>query len=225
MATGTKMAKTMNSNGSSTYVVTLNAQASKVSAYTHPWVPKQRASCTNTLTTMWDDDYTYGWDKAVAGRFFNEDVDGRLVVPLGQAARFVFPDGMEVRLDADGRIEVHTQTARRIYAANNHRDFNPYLNASDLLARFVEFLGILGVRQRDMASIPLPLFINWLVIEAAAADGDPVPAGVSLPLLPKPRTAVQFKPRCQVCQRFIPHVFGKRGFLWCGPQHAAVGLP
>jgi hypothetical protein len=64
------------------------------------------------------------------------------------------------------------------------RHFNRFLNASDLMEEFVREMGELGVKQGEFMKLPTDLFINWLVIKAAEADGEGPPEGVRLALPP-----------------------------------------
>lgn len=75
--------------------------------------------------------------------------------------------------------------------------FNRYVNASDLLEEFIRFLGDEGVRQGEVMSLPVELFIKWLIIKACEHDGEE--PNVTL-VLPAPKQ----QPRCLGCQRFLP---------------------
>jgi hypothetical protein len=76
------------------------------------------------------------------------------------------------------------------------REFNKYVNASDLLEEFIRYLGTQGVRQREIRDMPIDLFIKWLVIRACEEEQEE--PGVVL-ALPEPRK----QPRCIQCSRFM----------------------
>ena len=76
------------------------------------------------------------------------------------------------------------------------RQFNKYVNASDLMQEFIRYCGTLGVRQGEMMEIPVESFIKWLIIEACVVDGEE--PEVTLELGPTPQ------PRCLGCARFMP---------------------
>lgn len=77
------------------------------------------------------------------------------------------------------------------------REFNPYINASDLLEEFIRFAGTEGVRSGDVLGLPIEAFVKWLVIRACEKDQEE--PNVTLEL---PRRFGQ--PRCLGCQRFMP---------------------
>lgn len=76
------------------------------------------------------------------------------------------------------------------------RQFNKYVNGSDLLEEFIAFLGTEGVRQGEVMAIPLELFIKWLIIRACEVDQEEAPVVLEIPA-PKPQ------PRCLGCQRWM----------------------
>ena len=108
-----------------------------------------------------------------------------------------------------GRIPIPTIQGR----SNPPRDFNRYLNASDMLEEFIRFCGRLGVSQAEMMSLPVELFANFLVTEAAKEDGEDPPeeAEVRRP---------QY--RCLSCGQYIPRKMGIAGFNYCSPAHAGL---
>jgi hypothetical protein len=118
------------------------------------------------------------------------------------------PDGS--KLIGDGTtITLEDENAQVLYKAAT-RDFNKYLNGSDLVEEFIRYAGKLGARQRDVLKLPIDLFIAFLMIRSAEADGDPAPADVVLQL-PKPA-----RPRCVGCGRFI---LPRPGITACSGAH------
>lgn len=97
------------------------------------------------------------------------------------------------------------------------RDFNKYLNASDLLGEFFDYLATLGIKKRDINQINVKLFVAWLVIRAAEADGEAKPQAEVLMLEDGVKKA---KPRCRHCQRFITHRRYSAGVQFCSGAHS-----
>ena len=119
-----------------------------------------------------------------------------------------------IRMDADSLIAaledqgfaVTKGEGKQItYRPHTQRAFNRFINASDLLAAFIKHLGTMGIKQDQFLNLPIELFINWLVVQAAEADGDPLPD-------------FAFNPRCKECGRFIPNARAKAGVLLCEPH-------
>jgi hypothetical protein len=129
------------------------------------------------------------------------------------------PDGAKLIVDDLGNYRIEDRDAKVTYKANRVREFSPHLNASDMLAEFVKYVGGLGVRQSELLNLPIELFINWLVIEAAERDQDPIPADV---VHPTRHQAIRFaiKPQCRTCGRFISHKYRDLKFPFCNVEHA-----
>lgn len=141
-------------------------------------------------------------------------VDGYELRDPGQ---YLLPDGTVLGLDAHGSVVIDDSEAKVVYKANRIREFNPYINASDLLEKFIDDLGRLGVSQSDFARVPVMAFLNWLVLEAAKKDGDPTdelpPVQAALPAPPSKQ------PRCGYCKRWIRWAWVAAGVNFCSPQH------
>ena len=75
------------------------------------------------------------------------------------------------------------------------REFNRYINASDLLEEFIRYAGSQGVTQREVLTLPIDLFIKWLILEASEFDGEDAPDDV----------VVDFpaRHRCRGCGKFL----------------------
>lgn len=91
------------------------------------------------------------------------------------------------------------------------RILNKYLNASDLLEEFILEMKPLGIRQNEVLSVPIELFINWLIIRSAEEDGLDAPA---LPCLPDKR-----RDRCWDCGKFITLEQRQAGMFFCNGTH------
>jgi hypothetical protein len=96
--------------------------------------------------------------------------------------------------------------------------FNKYLNASDLLAAFGKYAQEVRrqLTMEEFMELPIQLFVQWLVIEAARFDQTPVPDGV-------PAT-VRFLHRCRDCGRFLPREYQRLGVNFCSPAHMEQAL-
>lgn len=99
--------------------------------------------------------------------------------------------------------------------------FNKFVNASDLLKDFIKFLGEIGVNQKQFLDLPIEIFINWLVIMAAKADGEAPPEDVRVkdhPRLPAP----YYGTKCRACGRFVGEAKAREGLPFCGPDHVLI---
>lgn len=83
------------------------------------------------------------------------------------------PDGAVIDIDDKGSYKINDKDAKVVYQASRVREFNPFINASDLLERFIADVGkIDGVDQSNVLRVPVEGFINWLIRQAAQKDGD-----------------------------------------------------
>jgi hypothetical protein len=98
------------------------------------------------------------------------DSDGNMPLTEG---RYKLPDGTLIVVDAKGNTIVQNK-AKQVTYRSAEREFNPFINASDLLAEFIRDLGGLGVANDKIMRVPLDFYIHWLVVRAALADGDVV---------------------------------------------------
>lgn len=150
-------------------------------------------------------------------------VEDRLTIPSGRPIEVELPDGSVLCVDDKGNYRIDDKEAKVIYQANRMRDWSPHLNASDMVARFVEYTATLGVRKQDVMNLPLHLFISWLIIEAAERDGDDIPESVQRIECDPVLVSVK-KPRCLVCGRFIKRLHYRNRFPFCDPIHAQTYL-
>lgn len=151
------------------------------------------------------------------------DYHGRLLkVVEGRELEISLPDGSRLLLDKHGNFVIRDEDAQVTYQANRNRAFNPFVNAGDRIADFIEYVGTIpGVRREDVSQLPLQLFVNWLIIEAAERDGDPVPDDVEEPKETRLLKGT-VKPQCELptCRRFIQKAAARSGFRYCNPGHA-----
>ncbi len=139
----------------------------------------------------------------------------KIAIP-NSGCRLLLPNDVEVRVESNGAISINDAERKVFYEAAPRR-FNKYLNASDVLENFIRYLGRMEVRQRHVMKMPLGLFINWLIIEAATADGDP--ADDLKPKLVEGVATLKAQPRCFYCKRFIAQARHERGINFCSSQH------
>lgn len=130
------------------------------------------------------------------------------------------PDGAKLIVDDAGNYRIEDQNAKVTYKANRLREFSPYMNASDLLAQFVSYVGTLGVKRAEVLGLPLHLFVSWLIIEAALKDGDEIPSDV-VPVGQDPLVRLAIKPKCLRCGRYIRRLHYRNRFPFCSPEHGA----
>lgn len=138
---------------------------------------------------------------------------------LSGPAEYKLPDGSVLHIDAHGNFRVEDDDAQVTYRAHRNRAFNPYVNAGDMVAAFIDFVRTVpGVRRDDVSSLPLQLFVHWLIIQAAKRDGDPVPDDVEEPPRSRLLTA-RVRPQCALptCRRFIRKGAAQHGFRYCDP--------
>lgn len=90
-----------------------------------------------------------------------------------QAGEYLMPDGSVLIVDPYGNYRVEDHEAKVTYQACRVREFNRYINASDLLEQFVAAIGKHPlVDQSNVLKLPVEAFVNWLIVEAAKKDGD-----------------------------------------------------
>jgi hypothetical protein len=123
-------------------------------------------------TIVYGNDYWHGSD----GKYLDKK-DGKLVAPKGED--LLLPDGTVIKVDDLGNYKIEDKEAKVVYEAARMREFNPFVNASDLLASFIRDVGALGITKEELGKLPIPLLINWLVVKAAEQDNDPIPEGVT----------------------------------------------
>lgn len=154
------------------------------------------------------------------GGISNASVGGRFRINAGDIISIDLPDGAVLHALADGSYSIEDKDAKITYKAARVREFNQFLNASDLLEEFVKYVKGFGVKQHEFMGLPIELFINWLVIRAAEADGEPAPdvpdPAQRLPLL---LPAPTYGSRCLDCGRFIPEKPRLLGIVFCNGAH------
>jgi hypothetical protein len=185
------------------------------------------SSATNTITIA------NNWNGTIAGgsgtgSYENypipivvKEVEAPVLLLKGQA--YKMPNGSVCHIDGDGGFRICDKDAKIIYRANRVYDFNPFLNASDMLEEYIKELAPHGVRQDQVLKIPIISFINWLVHKAMEKDGEPPPQDV--PRLPSiPNNGSRTINRCGLCGRFIRNAFTYQRIYFCSPDHMSEKL-
>ena len=173
---------------------------------------------TNTVTTLgYNTASAFGTPNVYGGIVTNSlavSHSGDIKIVKGRQYRLEMVDGSILTVDRNGNYKIEDKDAKITYQANNNRDFNQYINASDLLEQFIDLAQKANVSKEDFLKLPLELFINFLIIRAAEQDGDDVPEGITLfekPALPAPTpqpvlalpAPVKVLNRCKNSGRFI----------------------
>ena len=143
-------------------------------------------------------------------------VTGRHILENNES--YLLSDGSLLRIDCDGNYKIEDKDAKVTYKANNIRDFSPHINASDLIAKFVEYVGSLGIKRSEVLGLPLHLLISWLIIEAAERDGDQIPPEIK-PVKDDPIFKSVVLPRCLECGRFVSRLSYRQRFPFCSIEH------
>ena len=120
-----------------------------------------------------------------------------------------------MEIEEYGNFKINDKNAKVVYEGNRTREFNRFINASDLLEDFVAFLGTLGAKQGQILDVPINAFIHWLILKAAEKDGDAPPADIpKLEHHPALNKAVE-KPRCSCCGKYISKERVTNGINFC----------
>jgi hypothetical protein len=180
-------------------------------ALTNLWINNSSTSATNSLTIKnlyYDDSYSDfpRKDKLLE---YAKDFTGEVKLPDG--AKLIFDNG---------NYRIEDQDAKITYKANRNREFNKYLNASDLLEEFIGYLGSLKLTKEEVLQVPIETFIMWLIISAAEADQEDKPSQEILMLESKVDELKTIrKPRCKCCGQFIHHSRKRAGIEFCSGVH------
>ena len=147
------------------------------------------------------------------------DISNDIEISPGQELDVILPDGALIKVKKDGSYKIEDKDAKVTYRANNIREFNRYINTSDLLEEFIRDCGKFGARQNQVLHVPIELFINWLIIKAAEEDGDKPPKDVKL-LEDSARLLPSSHHRCLWCGKFITNDRFELGVNFCDEIHA-----
>lgn len=137
----------------------------------------------------------------------------RIKVQDNYECEIELPDGTIIKVDDTGNFVINDANSKVVYRGNNIREFNRFLNASDLLEQFIKDMGLVGVKQDEILNVSIGLFINWLIVRSAEQDGEEVPPDI------KKVEYKKDKPRCKCCGRFLSNNRFKAGLLFCNSDH------
>lgn len=150
---------------------------------------------------------------------------GTIKIEPGQAARIELPDGAILDVKQDGSYEIVDQDAKVTYKANRVREFNRYVNASDLLEEFIDFVDeVGGINKERFLALPIETFIRWLVLRAAQADGETLPeeeTAITQSVLALPSPTRRLARNCKCCGRFVTRKRAENGVFFCSTEHFA----
>lgn len=147
-----------------------------------------------------------------------DQLQKHLKLNSGTARVIELPDGTKINVDADGNFSIDDKDSKVVYKASRLREFNKYMNASDLIEDFIRDVGKLGVTQGQLLKIPINALFVWLVAKAAEADGEVPPEDVpKLEMLPEVRN--NLLPKCKCCGRFLSLQKHRLGINFCNSDH------
>lgn len=142
---------------------------------------------------------------------------------LNTKATFILPNGVKVHLFPDDHIEIDEADGKQLYKTAGVREFNRYLNGSDLLEDFIHYCAEQKITKKDFSELPISLFIYWLIVKAAEADGDPVDEVVPL-LTHAVNEKKNYLHRCKCCGKFLSKKFETNSINFCSPEHMGAFL-
>lgn len=142
-----------------------NPTATYHAMYSSPFV-NSLIPITATNSTIYQYTVSDDWDEA------KTESDGPVELLQGN---YKLADGATLTVHADGNYEFSDKDAKVTYKSNRNRDFNQFVNVSDILEMFMKHAAGMGLDRKQFLALPIQTFLMWLVIEAAKQDGEPVP--------------------------------------------------
>lgn len=140
--------------------------------------------------------------------------------PSLKAGTYDLEDGAKLIIDDKGNYKIEDKNAKITYKSNNVREFNKYINSSDLLADFIADMGKMGADAKQVLEIPIQYFIRWLICKSAEQDGED--SSETVPVIANDTVKVlELKQnRCKCCGRYISQLNLNHGLLFCNGNHA-----
>lgn len=183
------------------------------------WVSITGSSSTNTVFNS----------ISISNNALSMSADRGGKVGAHESFRLALPDGSVFHYDR-GKYRIEDKDAKITYAANRSRDFNRFVNASDLVAEFIEFAAKTAGgpdEPPDLLKLPIDLFIAFLIVRASEQDQEVPPdaaaaklgSGIPMALLPPPAPKPT-RGRCGYCGRFVRDRLRDAGVLACSSAHA-----
>jgi hypothetical protein len=131
---------------------------------------------------------------------------------------YLLPDGAHLYVDENGNYRIEDAEAKIVYKGCTVREFNPYINASDLLEYFIDDAQKTGAEALEILKLPIEAFINWLILQAAKKDGD------SLEDLPSFESVLTKPALCLSCGKGLPIEWVRAGINFCSSEHMELKL-
>lgn len=133
-------------------------------------------------------------------------------------------DGTKLIVDDKGNFKIEDKNAKITYKSNNVREFNKFINSSDLLADFIADMGKMGADADQVLDIPIQYFIRWLIFKSAEQDGEQ--SDETIPIIANDTVKVleHNSNRCKCCGKYIPKMNLEHGLLFCNGKHADLFL-
>lgn len=149
--------------------------------------------------------------------FYALDDDAvRQYLGISDDFEYICPDGTKLAFER-GNVTIVDENSKIVYKSNPIREFNRYLNASDLLEEFIEYCKKQKVNQAEFMNMPVQVFIAWLIVRTAEEDGeDPKDAVLMLEDANRKRRQ---KPKCKCCGKFLNKNKFNNGIHFCNGAH------
>lgn len=188
------------------------------------WISLQTSTSSGTVTAY--DDAPARWISNAApppAPSFRHQLLAQSSIDLnGWKGDLALPDGSKIEIDAHGNYQIVEANRQVKYRAHWNREFNRYLNASDLLEEFIGEAGRAGVKKSDVLDGLFGVFVHWLILKAAERDGDDVPDDIR-PIAEHPALPQPVSPgHCRVCGRFVTKQAIKDELPFCGERHLVL---
>ena len=119
----------------------------------------------NGVIAQITEDGTYNIDNQYWGR------TGQVDIIAGQEAVVSLPDGTIIDIENDGTYTIDDSNSKTIYKFDNVRESNEIFTSSNMVEKFIEYLGKNGAKKEDLNEIPISDFIKWLMWVASVEDG------------------------------------------------------
>lgn len=133
-------------------------------------------------------------------------------------ATFVLPNDVKIHLFPDDHVEIDESDGTQLYKTKPIREFNKYLNASDLLEEFIIYCGQQRLTRHEFSELPISLFIYWLIVRSAESDGDPTDEVVPL-LTNAVKERKLHRHRCKCCGKYLTKQYEDHGIGFCNSDH------
>ncbi|MBD3405060.1 MAG: hypothetical protein GF411_02855 [Candidatus Lokiarchaeota archaeon] len=147
---------------------------------------------------------------------YQNRIRDKVQIDLGTAVKIEMADKSVISVEKDGSYQIIDKDAKVTYKACRIREFNRYINASDLIEEFIRFVGKLGIKQSQVLHIPIEYFIYFLVFRSAEEDGLDGTQEKNKIIEDKGLFIKHCdKYRCLCCGRFISVYNASNGFDFC----------